>query len=100
VRSLETARQCIATSELILCLRRRIFDPAPDSSSPSSWGLMKIVEGTNAPVIPVYLDGLWGSIFSFFIMDRYLLEAAPPMAVSGRVSCLDLRCAIPIMFMK
>lgn len=28
-------------------------------------GLMKILEGTDAPVIPVYLHGLWGSIFSF-----------------------------------
>ncbi len=28
-------------------------------------GTMKILEGTTVPVIPVYLDGLWGSIFSF-----------------------------------
>src|SRR5262249_8222030 len=28
-------------------------------------GLMKIVEGTSAPVIPVYLAGLWGRISSF-----------------------------------
>ncbi|HEV7279506.1 MAG TPA: MFS transporter [Pirellulaceae bacterium] len=28
-------------------------------------GLMKILEGTEAPVIPVYLHGLWGSVFSF-----------------------------------
>jgi acyl-[acyl-carrier-protein]-phospholipid O-acyltransferase / long-chain-fatty-acid--[acyl-carrier-protein] ligase len=28
-------------------------------------GLMKILEGADAPVVPVYLDGLWGSIFSF-----------------------------------
>lgn len=28
-------------------------------------GIMKILEGTNAPVVPIYLDGLWGSIFSF-----------------------------------
>jgi len=28
-------------------------------------GMMKIVEGTSAPVVPVYLAGLWGSIFSF-----------------------------------
>jgi acyl-[acyl-carrier-protein]-phospholipid O-acyltransferase / long-chain-fatty-acid--[acyl-carrier-protein] ligase len=28
-------------------------------------GFEKIVEGTNAPVIPVHLDQLWGSIFSF-----------------------------------
>ena len=28
-------------------------------------GTLKILEGTDAPVIPVYLDELWGSIFSF-----------------------------------
>jgi acyl-[acyl-carrier-protein]-phospholipid O-acyltransferase/long-chain-fatty-acid--[acyl-carrier-protein] ligase len=28
-------------------------------------GLMKILEGTDAPVVPTYLQGLWGSIFSF-----------------------------------
>jgi acyl-[acyl-carrier-protein]-phospholipid O-acyltransferase/long-chain-fatty-acid--[acyl-carrier-protein] ligase len=27
--------------------------------------VMRIQDGTNAPVIPVYLDELWGSIFSF-----------------------------------
>lgn len=28
-------------------------------------GVMKILEGTQAPVVPIYLDELWGSIFSF-----------------------------------
>lgn len=28
-------------------------------------GMMKILDGTTAPVVPVYLQGLWGSIFSF-----------------------------------
>ncbi len=28
-------------------------------------GMLKILEGTSAPVIPVYLDELWGSIFSY-----------------------------------
>jgi acyl-[acyl-carrier-protein]-phospholipid O-acyltransferase/long-chain-fatty-acid--[acyl-carrier-protein] ligase len=28
-------------------------------------GFEKIVEGTNVPIIPVHLDQLWGSIFSF-----------------------------------
>ena len=28
-------------------------------------GMMKIVEGTNCPVIPAYLHGLWGSFFSY-----------------------------------
>jgi acyl-[acyl-carrier-protein]-phospholipid O-acyltransferase/long-chain-fatty-acid--[acyl-carrier-protein] ligase len=28
-------------------------------------GLLKILEGTHVPMVPVYLHGLWGSIFSF-----------------------------------
>jgi 1-acyl-sn-glycerol-3-phosphate acyltransferase len=28
-------------------------------------GLLRILEGTDAPVVPIYLDELWGSIFSF-----------------------------------
>lgn len=32
---------------------------------PFKRGFEKIVEGLNVPVIPVHLDGLWGSIFSF-----------------------------------
>jgi 1-acyl-sn-glycerol-3-phosphate acyltransferase len=28
-------------------------------------GLLKIAEGTGAPIVPVFLDELWGSIFSF-----------------------------------
>ena len=32
---------------------------------PFQRGLLRIVDGTGCPVIPVYLDELWGSIFSF-----------------------------------
>ena len=28
-------------------------------------GFLSIIKGTDAPVVPVYLGGLWGSIFSF-----------------------------------
>ena len=28
-------------------------------------GLLKILKGTDAPVIPMYVDGIWGSIFSY-----------------------------------
>ena len=28
-------------------------------------GMMKILKGTDAAVVPMYLDGLWGSIFSY-----------------------------------
>ena len=32
---------------------------------PFKRGMEKIVEGLDVPIIPVHLDGLWGSIFSF-----------------------------------
>ncbi len=32
---------------------------------PFKRGLEKIVQGTEAPVIPMHLDGLWGNVFSF-----------------------------------
>jgi len=32
---------------------------------PFKRGFEKVVEGTNVPIIPVHLDQLWGSIFSF-----------------------------------
>src|SRR5882724_13309116 len=28
-------------------------------------GLERIMKGVEAPIIPVYIDGVWGSIFSF-----------------------------------
>ncbi|TWU02776.1 AMP-binding protein [Stieleria varia] len=28
-------------------------------------GLTKMIKGTDAPIVPVWLDGMWGSIFSF-----------------------------------
>ena len=32
---------------------------------PFKRGLEKIVEGLDVPIVPVYLDGVWGSLFSF-----------------------------------
>jgi acyl-[acyl-carrier-protein]-phospholipid O-acyltransferase/long-chain-fatty-acid--[acyl-carrier-protein] ligase len=34
-------------------------------------GYQKIIKGTNAPIIPVYLGGAWGSIFSHAGRGRY-----------------------------
>lgn len=65
VRSLATARQCIQNGELV-CIFAEGQLTRTGQLQPFQRGLMKIVEGTGAPVIPVYLDGLWGSIFSFF----------------------------------
>jgi acyl-[acyl-carrier-protein]-phospholipid O-acyltransferase/long-chain-fatty-acid--[acyl-carrier-protein] ligase len=64
LQSLETARRAIQAGELVcifpeggLTRSGRMEDFKP--------GLLRIVEGTGAPIVPVYLDELWGSIFSF-----------------------------------
>jgi acyl-[acyl-carrier-protein]-phospholipid O-acyltransferase/long-chain-fatty-acid--[acyl-carrier-protein] ligase len=65
VRSLAAARECIQNGGLV-CIFAEGSLTRTGQLQPFQRGLMKIVEGTGAPVIPVYLDGLWGSIFSFF----------------------------------
>jgi acyl-[acyl-carrier-protein]-phospholipid O-acyltransferase/long-chain-fatty-acid--[acyl-carrier-protein] ligase len=65
MRSLQTARECIRDGELV-CIFAEGALTRTGQLQPFQRGLMKIVEGTQGPVIPVYLDGLWGSIFSFF----------------------------------
>ena len=69
LRSLATARECIREGELV-CIFAEGALTRTGQLQPFQRGLLKIVEGTGAPVIPVYLDGLWGSIFSFF-QGRY-----------------------------
>jgi acyl-[acyl-carrier-protein]-phospholipid O-acyltransferase/long-chain-fatty-acid--[acyl-carrier-protein] ligase len=69
IRSLETARQAIQNGELV-CIFAEGSLTRTGQLQPFQRGLLKIVAGTGAPVIPVYLDGLWGSIFSYF-QGRY-----------------------------
>jgi len=64
VRALATAREALENGELVC-----IFPEGGITRSGQLQGfrpgMMRIVRGTNAPIVPVYLDGLWGSIFSF-----------------------------------
>ncbi len=64
IRALREARQGLADGDLVC-----IFPEGSISRSGQMQafkpGLMKIAQNTDAPVVPVYLDGLWGSIFSF-----------------------------------
>ncbi|MBN2577410.1 MAG: MFS transporter [Pirellulales bacterium] len=64
VESLRQARAALQAGELVCVFPEggitrsgamREFQP----------GIMRILKGTDAPVIPVYLDGMWGSVFSF-----------------------------------
>ncbi|MEO2022477.1 MAG: 1-acyl-sn-glycerol-3-phosphate acyltransferase, partial [Pirellulaceae bacterium] len=64
IQALQTARDALNNGELVC-----IFPEGGISRSGQIQtfkpGMMKILKGTDAPVIPAYLDGLWGSIFSF-----------------------------------
>lgn len=63
-RALKTAREGLKSGEVV-----GIF---PEGSITRTGqlqafkpGLRKIVQGNDAPIVPVYLNGMWGSIFSF-----------------------------------
>jgi len=61
--ALETARQAVLDGELV-CIFAEGSLTRTGNMLPFQRGFMKIIEGTQIPVIPVYLDELWGSIFS------------------------------------
>ena len=65
LRSLQAARELALGGELV-CIFAEGQLTRLGQLLPFQRGVMKIVDGTDIPVIPVYLDGLWGSIFSFF----------------------------------
>lgn len=65
VKSLQTARQAILDGELV-CIFAEGTLTRTGQLQAFNRGPMHILKGTDAPVIPVYLDGLWGSIFSHY----------------------------------
>ena len=64
LRSLRSARDAVNDGELV-CIFPEGTITRTGQLLPFQRGMLRIVEGTDAPVIPVYLDELWGSIFSF-----------------------------------
>jgi len=64
LRSLQDARQALLDGELV-CIFAEGSITRTGQLLPFQRGMMRIIEGTNCPVIPVCLDELWGSIFSF-----------------------------------
>jgi acyl-[acyl-carrier-protein]-phospholipid O-acyltransferase / long-chain-fatty-acid--[acyl-carrier-protein] ligase len=64
VAALKTAREAVLNGELV-CIFPEGGISRTGQMLAFKTGLMRILDGTNAPVIPAYLDGLWGSIFSF-----------------------------------
>ncbi|WP_425617975.1 acyl-[ACP]--phospholipid O-acyltransferase [Anatilimnocola sp. NA78] len=64
ITAFKTARQALNDGELV-CIFAEGGLTRSGQVQAFRPGMMKILEGTTAPVVPVYLEGLWGSIFSF-----------------------------------
>lgn len=63
VTALNTAKEAVKNGELV-CIFAEGQLTRTGQLQPFQRGLMKIIDKTDAPVIPTYLDELWGSIFS------------------------------------
>ncbi len=64
IRSLQAARSALEEGELV-CIFAEGQLTRTGQLQNFQPGLLKIVSGTGCPVVPVYLHGLWGSIFSY-----------------------------------
>ena len=104
VRSaLDTARDALNAGELV-CIFPEGGITRSGQLQTFKPGVLQIIKGADAPVVPVYLDELWGSIFSF-ARREVLLEMArpgrPPQCRSGSASRSQqpathvTRCATP-----
>ncbi|HYK39799.1 MAG TPA: acyl-[ACP]--phospholipid O-acyltransferase, partial [Candidatus Eremiobacteraceae bacterium] len=64
IHSLRAATEALKNGEL-LCIFPEGQMTRIGQMLPFRRGLERIMKGTEAPIIPVYIDGVWGSIFSF-----------------------------------
>ena len=64
MESLNIAREALQAGELV-CIFAEGQISRTGQIQKFERGLLKILKGTDAPVIPVFLDELWGSIFSY-----------------------------------
>lgn len=64
IQSLNTARDALKNGELV-CIFAEGQISRTGELLKFEKGAIRILKGTDAPVLPVYLDELWGSIFSY-----------------------------------
>lgn len=64
LQSLKVARESVEQGHVV-CIFAEGTLTRTGQLQPFQPGFLKIISGLSAPVIPVYLHGLWGSIFSF-----------------------------------
>ncbi len=64
VRALKTANEALRNGEMVCMFAEGGISRSGQLQSFKP-GIMKVLKGSGAKVVPVYLDGLWGSIFSY-----------------------------------
>jgi acyl-[acyl-carrier-protein]-phospholipid O-acyltransferase/long-chain-fatty-acid--[acyl-carrier-protein] ligase len=64
IRSLHVASEALSSGELV-CIFAEGQITRTGQLLPFRRGLERIMKGVEAPIIPINLDGVWGSIFSF-----------------------------------
>jgi acyl-[acyl-carrier-protein]-phospholipid O-acyltransferase/long-chain-fatty-acid--[acyl-carrier-protein] ligase len=64
IRSLQTASEALRKNEVV-CIFAEGQITRTGQLLPFRRGLERIMKGVDVPIIPVNLDGVWGSIFSF-----------------------------------
>lgn len=64
IQSLRMASEALKNGQLV-CIFPEGGLTRTGQTQPFQAGMLRIVKGTDAPIIPIYLHGLWGSIFSF-----------------------------------
>ncbi|WP_437187596.1 acyl-[ACP]--phospholipid O-acyltransferase [Planctomicrobium sp. SH668] len=64
VKSINSAREGLKNGEVV-CIFAEGGLTRTGQIQPFQKGLMKIVRGMDVPIVPTYLNGLWGSIFSW-----------------------------------
>jgi acyl-[acyl-carrier-protein]-phospholipid O-acyltransferase/long-chain-fatty-acid--[acyl-carrier-protein] ligase len=84
IRSLRTASDAIRNGEVV-CIFAEGQMTRIGQMLPFRRGFERIMKGVDAPILPVHLDGVWGSIFSFE-RGRYIWKlprrALHPITVS------------------
>ena len=64
IRSLQTATECLKKGEIV-CIFAEGQITRIGQMLPFRRGMTRILKGVDAPIVPVHLDNVWGSIFSF-----------------------------------
>lgn len=110
-RALKTAREALQAGEVVGIFPEGALSRTGHVQAFKP-GIGKIVKGTDAVLVPIYLDGMWGSIFSFsggrfflkwpwplrrkltLYIDRPLPFDTSVDRLRGRVTALSARAAI------